>query len=268
MKRMKKLIANLVGGLMMVMPILATPIFAQAKTVSADFGNWRYYDYATGDYVDSGIPISVTVNSSDDDFEFWGGYFEYMDEDVWVANNPDEDPEELAYYAGCWSAEFWVEAEWYFEVGDTVVVQLPFSGSIYDWELYDEDDWDVAFGSNSITFTCIEKNDEIDVEWMMYKKGVSSEEDQFWFKPMKTQLNIAAEIASASGKEAVAEVSGDFGLSYEIMKWLEDHPNVTLKYNLTYKEKDYNIVIKGGQKLANPEIPWYGPEYLIGKFSK
>ena len=52
------------------------------------------------------------------------------------------------------------------------------------------------------------------------------------------------------------------------MKWLEDHPNVTLKYNLSYKEKDYNIVIKGGQKLADPKIPWYGPEYLIGYFGK
>ena len=85
---------------------------------------------------------------------------------------------------------------------------------------------------------------------------------------MKTQLAVAADIVATNGGTAVAEASGDFGLSYEIMKWLEDHPNVTLKYALTYKGADYNIVIKGGQKLADPEIPWYGPEYLIGKFAK
>ena len=267
MKKMKKLIATLVGGLMTVMPILATPVFAQAKTVKGDFGNWTYYDYATGNSSDSGIPVSVTVNTSDEDFEFWHySDFEYYDEDVWVAANPDEDPEELAYYKGHWSCDFYLAAYDSFEVGDTVVVQLPFSGSLAEYDLDYSEYWNVTFSSNSITFTCVEAYDEIDMEWVMYSKG--SAEDQFWFKPMKTQLAIAAEIAASSNKEVVAEVSGDFGLSYEIMKWLEDHPNVTLKYALTYQEKDYNIVIKGGQKLADVKIPWYGPEYLIGKFSK
>jgi hypothetical protein len=52
------------------------------------------------------------------------------------------------------------------------------------------------------------------------------------------------------------------------MKWLEDHPGVTLNYTLTYNGEEHLIVIPGGQKLANPEIPWYGPEYLIGNFGK
>ncbi len=268
MKKMKKLIATLVGGLMMAMPILATPLFSQAKTVKGDFGNWTYYDYATDSTSDSGIPVSVTVNTSDEDFDFWHySEFVYYDEDVWAAAYPDADPEELAYYKGHWSCEFYLAAYDYFEVGDTVVVQLPFSGSLTEYDLDYSDYWNVTFSSNSITFTCVKSYDEIDMEWVMYSKG-STEEDQFWFIPMKTQLNIAAEIASTSGKEAIAEVSGNFALSYEIMKWLENHPNVTLKYNLTYKEKDYNIVIQGGHKLANLEIPWYGPEYLIGKFSK
>ena len=93
-------------------------------------------------------------------------------------------------------------------------------------------------------------------------------EDQFWFKPMKTQLAIAADIVATNGGTAVAEASGDFSLSYEIMKYLDDHPGVTLKYTLTYKGEEHLIVIPGGGKRADPEIPWYGPEYLIGKFGR
>ena len=99
-------------------------------------------------------------------------------------------------------------------------------------------------------------------------KPASSTEDQFWFIPMKTQLAVAADIVATNGGTAVAEVSGDFGLSYEIMKYLDDHPGVTLKYTLTYKGEEHLIVIPGGGKFANPEIPWYGPEYLIGKFAR
>ncbi len=48
----------------------------------------------------------------------------------------------------------------------------------------------------------------------------------------------------------------------------DDHQGVTLKYTLSYKEEEHLIVIPGGGKYASPEIPWYGPEYLIGKFGR
>ena len=50
------------------------------------------------------------------------------------------------------------------------------------------------------------------------------------------------------------------------MKYLDDHPGVTLKYTLSYKDEEHLIIIPGGGKYADPGIPWYGPEYLIGKF--
>ena len=34
----------------------------------------------------------------------------------------------------------------------------------------------------------------------------------------------------------------------------------------SYKDEEHLIVIPGGGKYADPKIPWYGPEYLIGKF--
>jgi len=161
-----------------------------------------------------------------------------------------------------------------FVEGDSLSINFPYPIQIIDFDYGGEEQWKITnLSSTGVSFICTATGDFAeDANWLgfglVYVRNESALEDQFWFIPMKTQLNIAAEIASTSGKEAVAEVSGNFALSYEIMKWLEDHPNVTLKYNLTYKEKDYNIVIKGGQKLANPEIPWYSPEYLIGKFAK
>ena len=50
------------------------------------------------------------------------------------------------------------------------------------------------------------------------------------------------------------------------MKFLEEHPNVTLKYKVTYETNTYLITIPGKDVKATLEIPWYGPEWLRGHF--
>ncbi len=81
----------------------------------------------------------------------------------------------------------------------------------------------------------------------------------------------AAPAPASSGAEATGEVikaSGDYALSYDALKFLEDHPGVTLEYTLTYEGKEYLIVIPGGLKFADPSIPWYSPQFLIQYFAK
>ena len=264
MKKMKRLISMIASTVLVLFPVLATPVTALANRAE---DVWHTMDYEKREQISTGIPIEAVCNTSDEDFYYWGANGMFVDVDRVIAIMPEEatqeDAEMVEELRGTYYLQATVCGESFME-GDTVTVMLPISGTCYmaealeGWEL-------IAATSNSVTFECIENGQFICTFMAVYKK---SSADEFWFKPMRTQLNIAAEIAASSGKEVVAEATGDFGLSYEIMKWLEDHPNVTLKYTLTYKEQDYNIVIKGGQKLADPKIPWYGPEYLIGKFAK
>ena len=254
MKKFKKLLASVASALLMAMPILSVPMFVNAASVlDENVGLWIYYE--DDEIVDMD--------------EGWTGYSTNVDLEYLSLEIDAEEPDDTYI-------NLWLQTLDYKQHEVTVSYTLPvslsnvvFTGYYFAPEAGGSDGTITSYSVSGNTFTVSGITSEdgyFDVEFS--GKTSLPLEDQFWFKPMKTQLNIAAEIASTSGKEAVAEVSGDFALSYEIMKWLEDHPNVTLKYNLTYKEKDYNIVIKGGQKLANPEIPWYGPEYLIGKFSK
>ncbi len=161
--------------------------------------------------------------------------------------------------------DMWIALKLYPDAGDIVEIEFPFpvpNGAIFDLN----EGWSVdKISGNTLTLKC---TDPIFYISMKIYYSARQVEDQFWFKPMNTQLAIAADIVATRGGTAVAEASGDFGLSYEIMKYLDDHPGVTLKYTLTYKGEEHLIVIPGGGKCADPEIPWYGPEYLIGKFGR
>ncbi|MBR6094343.1 MAG: hypothetical protein IKP92_04875 [Lachnospiraceae bacterium] len=241
------------------------------KTVTKTFP-WDRLDENYDSLSSGEFPVEFTTDE-DFKFDYAGGYYQdladYSDEGQ--ASWESSFGLETGVAKDCYYLSVYFERNGYFSEGDTYIFTLPFyAGEV----LYSNVDAFcslelVSVSGNKLTLKSTGETNFYSFE-MVIKKGSASDaaQDQFWFKPMKTQLNIAAEVASTTGKEAVAEASGDFSLSYEIMKWLEDHPNVTLKYALTYKGIDYNIVIKGGQKLADPQIPWYGPEYLIGKFGK
>jgi len=249
MKKMKKLVSFLMSGLLVLAPILMTSQTALAYTSLATVNcSLDWYDYDTGDYTTTAVVMSVA-----------GDNHTYL---IYAYHETDGDGDYEWY---------WGEVDEcfdYFYPGETIAVYLPFSVDMskVDYFYYYNSCFEFELAApNCIVFTCIDSTNECYFEVGLFKSAV---EDQFWFIPMKTQLNIAAEVASQSGKEAIAYAEGDFALSYGIMKFLEDHPNVTLQYKMTYKGEEHNIVIKGGQKLAFADIPWYGPEYLIGKFKK
>ena len=252
MKKMKKMIAVLASTLVALLPIFvsAMPVGAVAAPTTTISEDLEWYDWDTEEYF---ATTTATVISFDSDIEIW------CDADC----GTDSD--------GRW---YWVYIDSYSNYckGDTVIINLPFSTSYIDMDsfYYYYNKWSApVFSGNSITFTCVGKTNECYFEFTVSGEVDSAApQNDFWFIPMKTQLAVAADIVATNGGTAVAEASGDFGLSYEIMKWLEDHPGVTLNYTLTYNGEEHLIVIPGGQKLANPEIPWYGPEYLIGNFGK
>ena len=277
---LKKMTAWIAGTVLAAMPVLASGFVVHADEKLPMNLNWLTYqiDFVneSHDIVETTKPVTYSFSSSVENQEIIGLQAFYLDVDEIIADAPQEviDRTASSGYIHTGEMEFEIMFSKSFVEGDTISINFPYPIQISDFEYGGEEQWKINnLSATGVSFICTATGDfEGKANWLgfglVYVRNGSSSEDQFWFIPMKTQLNIAAEIASTSGKEAVAEVPGNFALSYEIMKWLEDHPNVTLKYNLTYKEKDYNIVIKGGQKLANPEIPWYGPEYLIGKFSK
>ena len=62
------------------------------------------------------------------------------------------------------------------------------------------------------------------------------------------------------------KLSGDFALPLWVMKELQYNDRYTLEYSLNYKGIIHKIIIPGGYEVADDDILWYGPEYLIGKF--
>ncbi|SDJ64949.1 Listeria/Bacterioides repeat-containing protein [Lachnospiraceae bacterium G41] len=83
-----------------------------------------------------------------------------------------------------------------------------------------------------------------------------------WLDDLRLQLQIAAEL---TGPQTV-KYSGDFALSYDIMLYLVEHPDITLIYTVTYEGVDYTITIPGGKAIADPNIPWYGPLWLLANY--
>ena len=87
-----------------------------------------------------------------------------------------------------------------------------------------------------------------------------------WLAPLRTQLNVGAEMAKATGQPCTVYYASNYALPYEFMKFLQENPLVTLEYTIEYKDVSYTLVIPGGKVTADAQIPWYGLEYLIGNF--
>lgn len=83
-----------------------------------------------------------------------------------------------------------------------------------------------------------------------------------WLDDMWLTLHIADELGGAQ----TVEYSGDFALSYDIMNYLVEHPSITFIYHVTYEGVEYTIVIPAGKAVSSPEIPWYGPLWLLANY--
>ena len=62
------------------------------------------------------------------------------------------------------------------------------------------------------------------------------------------------------------EYSGDFALSYDIMEYLKEHTDITLVYHVTYEGVTYTVTIPAGGAIADSNISWYGPLWLLANY--
>ena len=90
----------------------------------------------------------------------------------------------------------------------------------------------------------------------------SEEESSDYLDPLRKLLKEA----KARGGEQTVTWNLGFDLPYDIMKTLEDNPELTLVFNYTYEGEDYNVTIPGEKAKAYIEIPWYGPVYLYNHY--
>ena len=86
--------------------------------------------------------------------------------------------------------------------------------------------------------------------------------DEDWLDDLRLQLRIADEL----GGPRTVTYSGDFALSYDIMLYLVEHPDITFIYTVTYDDVEYTITIPAGKAIADPETPWYGPLWLLANY--
>ena len=85
-----------------------------------------------------------------------------------------------------------------------------------------------------------------------------------WLEPYRQILHTAGNL----GGKQTAEFKGNFAIPYEFILYLKDDPDVTLLYHVTYEDKVYDIVIPGSNAIADPEIPWYGPLWLLANYGE
>ena len=83
-----------------------------------------------------------------------------------------------------------------------------------------------------------------------------------WLDDLRLKLQIAAEL----GGPQTVTYSGDFALPYEIMQYLVEHTDITFIYTVTYEGVEYTITIPGGKAIADPNIGWYGPLWLLANY--
>ena len=68
--------------------------------------------------------------------------------------------------------------------------------------------------------------------------------------------------AIAKGGEQTINWSVGDSLPYDVMKILEENPQITLVFNYTYMGEDFNVTIRGRDVQADPKVKWCGPLYL------
>ena len=72
--------------------------------------------------------------------------------------------------------------------------------------------------------------------------------------------------AVALGGERTIVWEKGTALPLDIMKTLEDHPQITLNFKYAYQGQRYDVTIPGSTVKTDAQIPWYGPLYLSATF--
>lgn len=83
---------------------------------------------------------------------------------------------------------------------------------------------------------------------------------------LEEDIASASALAAETGGLATIRYSSDNALTSSVMKTLFDNPNVSFDYTFLFDEKEYNIFIPAGEAIYDPNIPVYGPLWLIAHY--
>lgn len=93
-------------------------------------------------------------------------------------------------------------------------------------------------------------------------------EQKDFLDPLRTELAIAADLAKNTNQHQVVNYQADYSaLPYEFMKLLQDNPQITLNLTFPFEGEMVTVTISGDKVVADSTIPWYGPAYMMGRFS-
>lgn len=80
--------------------------------------------------------------------------------------------------------------------------------------------------------------------------------------------DIIETVALADDAPATVEWNQGDSLPLGIMKQLSDNPNISLLFSFTYEGIDHQVMIPAGKAVADPDIEWYGPLWLLAKYGE
>lgn len=265
----KRLLAAVMTGMLAIAAILATPIVTSAKTYTAP-NTWQVVTPAGP--IDSGIPVIVSTSTGNpNNVNYVLASVSSLTDSMLAIASPYqlEDPDYIATansFRDYYVVNVVVSFEYFFSVGEVITIPHPVLGSGELVSIWYPDYWSVNPGTNTVNVTCLDRASYFELSLLYHPMTVPAPGGTPASAPV-----APAPAPAASGAEATGEVikaSGDYALSYDALKFLEDHPGVTLEYTLTYEGNEYLIVIPGGLKFADPSIPWYSPQFLIQYFAK
>ncbi|MBO4702610.1 MAG: InlB B-repeat-containing protein [Lachnospiraceae bacterium] len=76
------------------------------------------------------------------------------------------------------------------------------------------------------------------------------------------ELYARLENARILGGEQTVEWNAGDSLPYDVMKKLQENPQITLVFSYTYLDEDFEVTIHGCDVQADPNVTWCGPLYL------
>ena len=116
---------------------------------------------------------------------------------------------------------------------------------------------DTVFTADTTVYALWEEVTEPEEEEEEEPKKIPNYLDELFLK-----LNIAAELG---GKQTVYWNVED-SLPYDVLHFLELHEDITLIFDYTYEDVDYQVTLGGKGFEADPTVPWAGPLYLYSVY--
>ena len=260
---MKKIPALIAGTFMTFAASLVFPIVTHA----ADALAWTKWDYEQGKEVDAGFTTAFSFTTDNEDsilsekygnVDYANDYYALHPEEAASAASNGFDYEDALYLEFSAYGTFHQGDKIYFAFPHEVREIIDFYG-YYNWST-------VSYDNKGVTLVATTDTPECTYSFTYYKAKAQAAQasEKFWEAPLEDKLNAAV----ASTDKKVVEYAGDFALSYDTMKFLKEHPEITLKYTMTINGEKKTAVIGGANVIADQNIKWYGVEYLYANYGE